>query len=413
MLGWEFPPFFAGGVGIACYELTKALLEQYQDIEIDYVIPYWPKDSEERGKLHILNADSKKIEPRFHLKKIESTLYAYDSPESYAARVRDVLKKEGQDGSPKNIKQIYGENIFEEIYGYAEKVLNLCAKEHYDLIHAHDWTTFPAALMLKKMTGIPVVSHVHITELNKTGGMGGDSRVFEIENQGFAGSDIAIAVSHFMKEMLIHHYGVDPAKIRVVHNGGVTDLNVSLEKNRPFVGGEKVVLFAGRMTLQKGPEYFVRAAKKVLEYEQNVKFVIAGGGDKLASTIELAAQLGISKNVLFFGAFSRAEADRLNEMADVFVMPSVSEPFGIVPLDAIAKGTPTVISKQSGISEVLMHTFKVDFWDVDEIAHKILSLLRYEPLHTHMREQAMKDFERISWSKAARETVSVYHELAH
>ncbi|MFW5704573.1 MAG: glycosyltransferase family 4 protein [Nanoarchaeota archaeon] len=411
MLGFEFPPFFAGGVGIACYEISKSLAKR-NDVEIEYIMPYGPDEKQIHHNFKILSANSKKLK-NLTVTPVPTMIAAYDSEESYMKRFLKFLSSKNLFSNTDNIKKIYGENLIEEIYMYAQRVAALCKDKDFDVIHAHDWTTIPAALLLKELTGKPVILHVHITELDKTGGQGGHHKVFEIEKEGFNKADILIAVSNFTKNRLVYNYGVDPNKIRIIHNGGISDLSKNLNPEERLKKEDKIVLYAGRVTLQKGVEYFVRAAKKVLEVMPETKFLIAGGGDKLPEMIELVAELGIGKNVLFTGgAYTREEAKYYFSIADIFVMPSVSEPFGIVPLEAVANGTPTIISKQSGISEVLAHTFKVDFWDTEEMAHKICSLLTYPALHSHMRESAFNEFHKFSWDKPANEFVKLYHEIA-
>lgn len=406
MLGWEFPPFFAGGVGIVCYELTKALLN-VSGVQVTYVMPYGEHVRETRKGVEILFANHVKS-GKFNLKNIHSVLYSYDSPQEYKERITQLLDDEKLDAPNKSIKDIYGPNIIAEVYMYAKRVAKMCADLDFDVIHAHDWTTIPAAFMLKELTGKPVVLHAHITELNKTGGAGGHPKVLEIERYGFQKADRVIAISNMIKDMLINSYQVNPSKIRIVYNGGISDMRKHLSIKNP---DEKIVLFAGRVTLQKGPEYFVHAAKRVLEYEPKAKFVFAGTGDMLPRIKQQAYDMGIAENFIFHGFYTREDAERFFSQADVFVMPSVLEPFGIVPLEAIAKGTPTIISKQSGISEILAHTFKVDFWDTEEMANKILGLLRYECLKDEMRNNAFEEFDTFSWDSRADKVLDVYKEL--
>ena len=421
MLGWEFPPFFAGGVGIACYELTKAM-SKYNDLEISYIMPYGPDEKKLSDKFKIMSANSPKSSEfddlvNVNIKRVSSMLYAYDGPEQYSKRLKDFMAYRNIRSlySPdKSIREIYGSNLIEEVYLYAQRVLNLCKNMDFDVIHAHDWTTFPAAILLKELTGKPAIVHVHITELDKTGGQGGHEEVFKIERAGFAGADKLIAVSEFTKRRLIENYGVNGSKIEVIHNGGISDLKSDFDSKKSFECDDKIVLFAGRVTLQKGPEYFVKAAKKVLEYEPHAKFILAGTGELLPNMVYLVEELGMQDNFFVLGRpYTREEANKFYSMADIFVMPSVSEPFGIVPLEAVAKGTPTIISNQSGISEVLSNAFKVDFWDVDEIAHKIISLLKYPHLSEHMRKSAMGEFESFSWDYPASKVVDLYKRTMH
>lgn len=433
MLGWEFPPHFAGGVGIVCYELTQALMAKYKDLEITYIMPYGVKSSEVRSGVNLKFANKfsnlKSLSDKYNfynsklnVKEVDTLMYCYDSSESYSERFDDILKtnvsgmKGGmrndiENADSKSIKEIYGGNLIEEVYLYAQRVLRLCAEDDFDVIHAHDWTTIPAAILLKQLTGKPIVLHVHITEFNKTGGAEGHGDVLSIEKLGFQFADKIICVSDQIGNMVVDKYGADRSKVVTIHNGGASDIKKSLVKTFQMSKHDKVVLYAGRMTLQKGPEYFLRAAKKVLEYEPHTKFVMIGSGDMLSRMIELSADLGISKSVLFHGFYSREEADMFFSMADIFVMPSVLEPFGIVPLEAIAKGTPTIISNQSGIAEVLQNTFKVNFWDIDEMAHKILALIKYEVLHAHMTKLGFDEFDSFNWEGRAEKVFNVYNDV--
>ncbi len=412
MLGWEFPPHFAGGLGIACYELTRSLCKN-ETLDITYVMPYGPAQEETRfEKLKIQSAHSfgKHVQFSLNFRRVFSTIKAYDTYEKYSARIRELQKKENGN-TKKDIGKLYGDNLLEEVYLYAKRVAEIYKDEKFDIIHAHDWTSIPAALILKKLTGKPVILHVHITELDKTGNMGGDDEIFKIEQEGFANCDILVAVSNFVKHKLVDCYHVNPDKIRVIHNGGISDLEPELS-GKNYGNKNKIVLFAGRITTQKGPEFFIRAAKKVLEYEKDTKFIVAGEGDLLPRIKSLCDEYGIKNNIYLLGRkYSRNEADMFFSLADIFVMPSVSEPFGIVPLEAVAKGTPTIISKQSGISEVLTHSFKVDFWDTDEMANQMISLIRYEDLHQHIRENAHNNFYRFSWDFPAEKLIKIYKEM--
>jgi len=410
MLGWEFPPFFVGGVGMVCYEICEAL-GKYSNVEVEYVMAYGPKKKTHMKNVTISSANLEKL-TNVNITQIPSLLYSYDSAEEYSKKYQSLCELELECSESKNPMQLYGRNLIQEVYLYAKRVASLYKNSDFDVIHAHDWTTVPAALLLKKLTGKPVIVHVHITELDKTGGNGGYEEVFKIERMAFQKADCLVCVSNFVRNRLINDYGVDPNKARVIHNGKIGDISRQIGECNHILKKDKIVLFAGRMTLQKGPEYFIRAAKKVLEYEPNTKFIVAGGGDMLGQIIEYAAHLGIGKNVFFHGgSYSREDAIKYFSIADIFVMPSVSEPFGVVPLEAIARGTPTIISKQSGISEVLTNTFKVDFWDTDEIAHKILALIRYPHLHNLMREEGSHELDKFSWDKPAKKIVDTYLEF--
>jgi glycosyltransferase involved in cell wall biosynthesis len=418
MLGWEFPPYFAGGVGMVCSELAKEF-SKYSNIEITYIMPYFEKDFEKiYNNFKILNSSNYKVEKLsngLNLLKVTTSLSCYDDFNSYQKRIERTLleiEKISHD-SFKSIKKLYGNNLIQEVYNYASRIVKAIIDNNikFDIIHAHDWTTIIAAKKLKELFHKPFILHVHITEFDKTGGNYGSERIINIEKEGFENADVIIAVSNFTKERLVKNYGVDRNKIVVIHNGGVSDIKPGKVEYKKIFNNEKIVLFAGRMTLQKGPEYFLKAAKKVLEYEDNVKFIMIGSGDMLPRMIELAAELGISKNVLFFGRYSRKDADRFFSMADVFVMPSVSEPFGIVPLEAIAKKTPTIISKQSGISEVINNVYKVDFWDINKMSEMILYLLKYKGLAKTMAENAFEEYKNLNWEKPVKKLIEIYNNL--
>lgn len=414
MLGWEFPPFFAGGVGMVCYELTKAFSKR-NDIQVTYVMPYGPKDLHS-GHVRLLAADNLIPNSRIQVRKINSLLSAYMSPEEYMQQLKQIEMKqlgmkEGDSTVGKdNTFKLYGANLLQEVYRFAEKVKLLAMEEDFDIIHAHDWTTFPAAIALKELTGKPLVVHVHITEFNKSGGAGVNQQIYEIEKLGMQKADGIIVVSNLIKNMCISHYGIPAEKIFVVHNANI-EMDESMDYISDIKKYNKIVLFAGRVTLQKGPEYFVRAAKKVCEYRDDVKFIMAGSGDMLNRMIDLAAQLGIADKFIFHGFYTREDAEKFYSMADVFVMPSVSEPFGVVPLEAMMKRTPTIVSKQSGVSEVLNHTLKVDFWDTDEMANKILALLNYSPLHTELTNRGYHEAKTLTWDAPAQKCIDIYHRL--
>jgi glycogen synthase len=270
--------------------------------------------------------------------------------------------------------------------------------------------TFPAGLAVAALKGAPLVVHVHSTEFDRSG-QNINQRIYDIERRGMHGAIKVIAVSHLTRNICAHHYGVDPAKIEVVYNA--IDLNGSNfdEEKYKIHKDEKIVLFLGRITLQKGPEYFLAAAKKVLEVIDNVKFVMAGSGDMIRRIVEMAASMGIGHKVLFTGFLRGGDVDKVFKMADLYVMPSVSEPFGIAPLEAMSHDVPVLISKQSGVSEVLTHALKVDFWDIDEMANKIIAVLRHPPLASTLRQHGAFDVRRRTWADAARQCVQVY-ELA-
>lgn len=405
MLGWELPPFFAGGVGVVCYHLTRALCEQ--GVDITYVMPFGPRMARS-DYMKIMIADHLFPRMRFKLKEVESLLGAYATPESYDEEFRQyLLSLSPRDRS----KALYGPNVFQEAYLFARKVRLIALQEDFDVIHAHDHWTFPAAIAAKEATGKPIVVHVHITEFDKTGGVSVNQRVYDMEREGMHRADLVVVVSNFIKQRLINNYGVPAEKIRVVYNAAEPiDESIQHDASR-IKETDKIVLFLGRITLQKGPDYFVEAAKKVLEKDSHVKFIMAGTGDMLPRIIERVAELGIAHKFIFPGFINRNEVAKLNKIADVFVMPSVSEPFGLVPLEAMWQETPAIISKQSGVSEVLNHVLKVDFWDVNDIASKILALLHYRSLHDQLKQHGALEVRNMTWEGPAKHCVGIYNEL--
>lgn len=284
----------------------------------------------------------------------------------------------------------------------------IAEKEDYDIIHCHDWMTYPAGIEAKKVSGKKLVVHLHATEFDRTGGNSVNEYVYNIEKDGFEKADRVIAVSNFAKNMITQHYGINPEKIDVVHNA-VEKEHKKFQELKP--GKESLILFLGRITLQKGPEYFVYAAKKVLEKRKDVKFVMVGTGDMLERMINLTIDLGINDHFLFTGFLEGEALDKVYSMARLYVMPSVSEPFGITPLEAITNGTPVLISKQSGVSEVLQHALKVDFWDVNEMANKMLAVLKHDELHQTLRDNAQAQVHSVSWDKSARKVLDVYKKV--
>lgn len=306
--------------------------------------------------------------------------------------------------------ELYGKDLQQQVHQYAHKLLEIADVEDFDVIHAHDWMTYLAGIAVSKKTGKPLIVHIHSTEFDRSG-ENVNQMVYDIERRGFHESVRVIAVSNYTKSILTGRYGVAPEKVEVVYNGvdlpdrNNADVTLFPRKN------EKVVLFLGRVTMQKGPEYFIQAAERVLDKMDNVKFVVAGTGDMLPRMIEMAASMGIGRKVLFTKFLKGIEVDRAFRMADLCVMPSVSEPFGIVPLEALHRDVPVLISKQSGVSEVLNHTLKVDFWDIDKMADKIIAVLSHSPLRGVLRENGRQEVARLSWEDAAERVVRIYDNV--
>lgn len=409
MLGWEFPPYFAGGIGVVCYQLTKALSRQ--GVDVTYIMPFGPRNIQ-KGNLHkLLIAEN--IAPRVTVHTVKTTMHAYMTAQEYKQEYTStMLEDTGSDTK----KQLYGKDLMQEVHNFAHRTAAIAEYEEFDLIHCHDWMTIPAAAWIKQRTQKPLVLHVHNTIYDRY--LSGSNKVeYDIEQLGLREADIVVCVSHYVRNNIINNYDVNPEKVLVVHNA-MERLDKTSVPAPKITSDDKIVLFAGRITAQKGPEYFLHAAQHVANHDPNVKFVMAGSGDMLHRMIDLAADLGLADKVLFPGYYTRDDVDRLFGMADVFVMPSVSEPFGIVPLEAMSKGTPTIISRQSGVSEVLSHVLKVDFWDTEELAEKILAVLKYEELHESLSQHGNWEAKTLTWEGAAQKIRDVYatvipHTITH
>jgi len=420
MLGWEFPPFISGGLGTACYGLTKAM--DQMGMQVTFVLP---KGVATSYATHVkLLTPGSRVGPvyshsglknvRFYA--VSSGLVPYATPQGYSKQIEDALRqKAGIRGvanltAPQTMDAIhYGSDMYAEVHRYAAIAAELALGEEFDIIHAHDWMTYPAGIAVAAVTGRPLVVHVHSTEFDRSGEHV-NQMIYDIERAGMERADKIIAVSYFTRNIIINRYGIPANKVEVVHNGVERNGGWSLASTG-IRRDEKLVLFLGRITMQKGPEYFLRAAKKVLDVMDNVKFVMAGSGDMMHRAISMAAELGIGHKVLFTGFLRGDEVRQIYNMADLYVMPSVSEPFGIAPLEALEHDVPVIISKQSGVSEVLNSALKVDFWDVDEIANKIVAVLRYPALQMTLRDNGNFEVRKLRWKDSARKCARIYEEM--
>jgi glycosyltransferase involved in cell wall biosynthesis len=413
MLGWEFPPIISGGLGTACYGLTKAM--DRLGMPVIFVLPRAVPIHFAGGMESPWDIDRAGGHAAFQhvrIRAIPSTLTPYVPGESRAAaqwrhaRVQSAgnATLEASEGTT---AAIYGPNIQGEVQRYAVRVMKVAEGEEFDVIHAHDWMTFPAGIAVAARTGKPLIVQVHSTEFDRSGEHV-NQYVYDIERQGMHSATTVIAVSNYTRNIIINRYGVPPEKVEVVYNG--IDFNGQAETSSPRTWPDKTVLFLGRVTMQKGPEYFLFAAKRVLEKMDNVKFVMAGDGDMLYQSIELAANLGIGHRV-FFTRFLRGEdVDRAYQMADLYVMPSVSEPFGIAPLEALRHNVPVIMSKTSGIAEAFHNALKVDFWDINEMANKMVAVLRHPPLQEMLRTEGRKEALRFRWDDSAARVNDIYHK---
>ncbi|MBN2458188.1 glycosyltransferase family 4 protein [Candidatus Woesearchaeota archaeon] len=400
MFGWEFPPFNMGGLGTACHGLTKGLCNQ--DIDVTFVLPKVVGNADiTSSHVNLIVAENINIRS-LKLRAVDSPICEYVDSASYSDAVRNCLEQSGKTSQG----SVYGKNLFEEVRRFAEKCRLIAMHEDFDVIHAHDWMTYWAGKKAKEATGKPLVVHIHATEFDRTGDHP-NQLIYDIEREGFHAADKIIAVSNLTRNRVIQHYGVHPDKVTVVHNA----VEFTTPPPDAIKNDDKVVLFLGRITIQKGPEYFLHAAKKVLEVDDSVKFVVAGSGDMEPYIVELAANLGISRNVLFTGFLRGSDIDRAYRMASLYVMPSVSEPFGITPLEAMRNNTPCLISKNSGVSEVVSHCLKADFWDIDMMSNMMLATLNYKTLHQSLQENGKREVYSFNWNEPAAKCVSVYRDV--
>ncbi len=307
---------------------------------------------------------------------------------------------------------LYGATIFTEVEHYAQAVANIVLQERFDIIHAHDWMSFKAGMLAKKITKKPLVVHIHATEFDRTGGNGVNQMVYNIERRGMMVADTVIAVSRFTKNKIINHYAISADKITVVHNAITRDA-IGYHDSCNNKNQQPVVLFLGRLTLQKGPDYFITAAQKLLPYRPEVTFVVVGSGDMEEDLIQWVARAGLSDKILFTGQLRGADVDKMYRIASVFVMPSVSEPFGLTVLEAIQQGTPVIMSKQSGVSEVVRHALAIDFWDINELVNKIIAVLDHRALQKMLAYNARQEVRTLSWDKAAQQCISVYKKCLY
>jgi glycosyltransferase involved in cell wall biosynthesis len=472
MFGWEFPPHISGGLGTACYGLTKGL-SAFADLDLIFVVPKLHGD-EDNSTAELISADSVPIknkgidysilwsENKYQIQEsasistkkeneipilkeldyieIRSLLQPYLSAEEFEVFLKEKnlnidnvkIDEDGRffyikDGVPVLIKELttspyeseeeikiafsgkYGANLMQEVANYA-KVAALIASTHkFDIIHAHDWLTYAAGIAAKQISGKPLVVHVHATEFDRGGEYHINSEVFALEKAGMENADRVITVSNLTRNTVINRYGIDPKKVITVYNA-VEPQEAEYKDFKKNVD-EKIVTFLGRITYQKGPEYFVTAAAKVLKRVDNVRFVMAGSGDLFRDMIKFVAKLKIADKFHFTDFLKGEDVTHMFAISDVYVMPSISEPFGISPLEAMRSNVPVIISKQSGVAEVLTNAVKVDFWDDDAIADAIYGLIRYEGLTKEFKENSKTEVDNIKWEKPAKEVHDIYKNL--
>ncbi|MBO7648808.1 MAG: glycosyltransferase family 4 protein [Bacteroidales bacterium] len=423
MFGWEFPPHISGGLGTACYGLTKGLA--LNGVDVTFVMPHASGDEDERY-VKIRNAsdveiDTSSVTYREHIFpgvsyiQVNSRLVPYVGLEGYYNVIDQMssgtLEQEFTGSRRKHtFSSGYGKNLMQEVNLYAQVAAEIAKSEEFDLIHAHDWLTYRAGIAAKRVSGKPLVVHIHATEYDRSGEHNRNDIVYGMEREGMMAADAVCAVSDLTRNIVIEKYGIPAHKVFTLHNAVVpTDKKVEREKNVD----EKIVTFLGRVTFQKGPDYFVETAKRVLDKDPNVRFVLAGDGDMMQHVIERVAELGISDRFHFTGFLRGADIDKMFGMSDVYVMPSISEPFGISPLEAMRAKVPVVISKQSGVAEVLQHAIKVDFWDIDATADAIYGLLHYPALSKLFADKGEEEVNNLKWENVAKKLKVIYEKTLH
>ncbi len=446
MFGWEFPPHISGGLGTACYGLSKGL--SYRGVEVIFVVPkaYGDEDQSavslvgaaqvpvKQRTYHFYNEINereikgwKEVREKMTYIEVGSLLIPYLSPEEFEIFVKEKI--DHRDFHWQNLREEttkgewleddvigkieftgkYGPGLLQEVSNYGLVAAEIAQTQEFDLIHAHDWLTYSAGIAAKRVSGKPLVVHVHATEFDRSG-ENVNTLVYDIEKMGMEAADRVITVSNLTRNTVIQKYGISPEKVITVYNAVETETDVNKEEYHKSVN-EKVVTFLGRITYQKGPEYFIEAANLVLQKTNNARFVMAGSGDLLRKMIRYAARLGISNKFHFTDFLKGEDVDRMFALSDVYVMPSVSEPFGISPLEAMRSNVPVIISKQSGVSEILQHAIKIDFWDVNAMADAIYSLINYPALSEMFRKYGKEEVDSLIWENAAVHILDVYSSL--
>ena len=410
MFGWEFPPHILGGLGTASYGLTKGMAAQ-GDMETTFVIPR-PSGDEDTSFLRIIGAgDTPVVYRDVNYDYVRDRLAGKMTPELYY-HLRDHIYADFSHMRTNDLGCFefsgkYLDNLLEEINNYSIVAGVIARSETFDIIHSHDWLTYPAGIHAKQVTGKPLVVHVHATDFDRSRG-NVNPTVFGIEMDGMNHADHIITVSDLTRRTVIEKYHQDPAKVTTVHNA-VTPLAPSILALPDRRGvKDKVVTFLGRITMQKGCEYFVEAAAKVLERTKNVRFIMAGSGDMMDAMIRLAAERNISDRFHFTGFMKGQQVYEVFKASDVYVMPSVSEPFGISPLEAMQCGVPSIISYQSGCAEILNYAVKVDYWDIDAMADAIYALITYPEMHAFLKEEGLREVNSITWEAAGRKVRAIY-----
>jgi glycosyltransferase involved in cell wall biosynthesis len=422
MFGWEFPPHISGGLGTASYGLTKGMAK-LDDLEVIFVVPKAWGD-EDQSMVRLVGANQvqvayKKVFYKGFRRPIErievsSKIVPYTDPDNFWQLVNSETSEHNfyvitNARGKVDFSGRYDTNLMDEIYKYSVVAALIADENEFDIIHAHDWLAYPAGIAAMEVSGKPLVIHVHATDFDRSGG-NVNPDVYRIEKNGMDAASKIITVSNLTRDIVINKYNINPDKVETVYNAVEP---VKIAENLIIKKGfdEKVVTFLGRITMQKGPEYFIEAAYKVLQVMDNVRFVMAGSGDMMEKMMRRAAALKITDRFHFTGFLKGTDVFTMLDMSDVYIMPSVSEPFGISPLEAMQSNVPVIISKQSGVAEILTHAVKTDFWDIDAMADAIYGILNYPALSNMFIKNGKEEVIRLKWDNSARHVRDIYQRV--
>lgn len=394
MIGWEYPPFNSGGLGVACQGMTQALAANSK--QIYFTLPY--ANLSEINHMQLIGCYDKKWDE-------SDPFFAPFNPYSNFSLNTDNIPLDAEE-----LRNLPSSSLEQKVTEYSDQVLKASNKNNdFAIVHAHDWMSFPAAEKIKKQHNRPVVAHVHSTEYDRIPTGHGSHFIMQTEKDGLEMADKVVAVSNYTKQILIQKYNINPDKIDVVYNGidpiDSSDIKVN------FAGDRPVIVFMGRLTMQKGAEYFLSLANQVLSKLTDALFVIAGNGDQYHSLILKNAQMHLSANLLFAGFVRGKQKDILLDRANVFVMPSLSEPFGLVALEAAQRNTPVIISKNSGVAEVMPSAKALDFWDTDLMSKEIVKLINYPQYAQITINNQKKDVAQVTWQNSAQQLMKVYRSV--
>ncbi|MDR2122583.1 MAG: glycosyltransferase family 4 protein [Flavobacteriaceae bacterium] len=433
MFGWEFPPHISGGLGTACYGLTKGIAQH--GVEVLFVMP--KASGEEDSSIgKIINASDVEMPvtvsqvddfwKNVNFLSVDSGLLPYLGLEEYELIRQETTQNKSHFfthlGGKYSFSGKYGANLMEEVMRYAMIASKIAREQEFDIIHAHDWLTYLAGIVAKRISGKPLVVHVHATEFDRSG-ENINRMVYDLEKQGMEQSDTVITVSNLTKNIVVMRYGINEEKVFTVHNAvdfsgkekiktaGQEEESEDINPEDTPDKKEKVITFLGRITFQKGPEYFIEAANKVLKLYPHVRFVMAGSGDMMNQMVKRVAKLRIGSQFTFTGFLTGDDVNKMYAESDIYVMPSVSEPFGISPLEAMRTGVPVIISEQSGVAEILKNVIKVNFWDVDALADAMYGLLAYPVLSDNLKEKGTIEVDSLSWYDSAKLVKNLYQTV--